>query len=675
MEVLDAGAEVDKQDRRKWSALMWATTNSQPQIVRLLLDNGASPDVKTGAGRTALDFLGNDDSNREIEGYLRRQSNGNDIGSVGVGEDWYDRGGFGADMEEQFAESERKRRMMMESAFNLEVDLSSLGLDEPPEVPNTFDIANWQETASDEDMPSFVWERCLPDQMFVYTESDLPALLDVVITKMLPQRSTAQKPIPANFIFLAARYAHYYQNADMLNGLFEEVIARIEKVVNAHPDDMTIHAFWISNTLLLLHYLKKDPGLIAVSQGFQVRLSECLQEAYHSLLRDSERRMSRVLDSSMLENETIQGLDELTFGDEWRLFRSRGRAPKSPDGPNRRALSPRRRAEPSPRNITSLLSSTQFILETYDIHSVIIAQCQAQLFFWLGAELFNRILSKKKFQSRSKGMQVRLNVSALEDWLRLNVKGPTEGVPADSSAHVRKTATEIGREYLGPLVQLLQWLQVLSSLGDEEDTFRRTVKALDLLTPAQLLSAATNYRAEVGEHTLSKTFKDLLRQMEAEQEEARRRARVRASLPAAVRATSSPPPATPTTPTKPSTPKPSTPRSATPQPIKTPGGDDDDLPPNTILRPSNILLPFALPTTTELIAAYGSGIGGTHREKYTPTLTPEFMEKLDSVTSKGPSAAPLGGVGRTWVEEAESDDSERALADRIAMQGGPGWGQ
>ena len=123
---------MDKQDQRQWSALMWATTNSQPQIVRLLLDHGASPTVKTGAGRTALDFIGNDDPNREIEGYLR-QSNGNHIGSVGVGEDWYDRG-FGGEIEEQFAESERRRRMMMESAFNLEVDISSLELDEPTEV-------------------------------------------------------------------------------------------------------------------------------------------------------------------------------------------------------------------------------------------------------------------------------------------------------------------------------------------------------------------------------------------------------------------------------------------------------------------------------------------------------------------------------------------------------------
>ena len=132
MVVLEAGCEVDKQDKRQWSALMWATTNSQPQIVRILMDHGASPTVKTGAGRTALDFLGNDDSNREIEGYLRH-SNGNEIGNVGVSEDWYDKG-FSGEIEEQFAESERRRRMMMESAFNLEVDISSLALDEPPEV-------------------------------------------------------------------------------------------------------------------------------------------------------------------------------------------------------------------------------------------------------------------------------------------------------------------------------------------------------------------------------------------------------------------------------------------------------------------------------------------------------------------------------------------------------------
>src|SRR5579859_1450434 len=347
--------------------------------------------------------------------------------------------------------------------------------------------------------------------MFVFAESDMPALLDLVITNMLPQRSTAQKPIPANFIFLSARYAHYYQNDEMLKSLFDGVLMRIDKVIKSHPDDMTILAFWISNTLLLLHYLKKDPGLMEVSITFQVRISELLQESYLTLLRDAERRIGRVLDYAILDNETIQGLDELTFGDEWRIFRNKSR--HNPKSPRRfRTPSPRRRAEPSPRNVTSLLSSILFILETYDIHPLIISQCQAQLFSWLGAELFNRILTTKKYQARSKAMQIRLNVSALEDWLRLNVKVPSKAEGArDPSAHVRRTASEIGREFLGPVIQLLQWLQVMSSLGDEEDTFRTTVKALDLLTPAQLLSAANNYRVEVGEQGLPKKFKELLK--------------------------------------------------------------------------------------------------------------------------------------------------------------------
>lgn len=497
----------------------------------------------------------------------------------------------------------------------------------------------------------------------------MPALLDLVITNMLPQRSAAQKPIPANFLFLSARYAHYYQNDEMLKALFDGAVTRIDRVIKTHPDDMTIHAFWISNTLLLLHYLRKDPGLMAVSIEFQSRISELLQESYLTLLRDAERRIGRVLDSAILDNETIQGLEDLTFGDEWRLFRSRHR--NHPKSPKRfaRTPSPRRRAEPSPRNVTSLLSSIQFILETYDIHSVIIAQCQAQLFYWLGAELFNRILAKKNYQARSKAMQIRLNVSALEDWLRVNVKAASVEGARDPSAHVRRTASEIGREFLGPVIQLLQWLQVLSSLGEEEETFRTTVKALDLLTPAQLLSAANNYRVEVGEQGLPKKFKELLKQMDRDKEEERRKARARLSMASVSRATSTPP--TPTTPTKPSSP-----RSSTPQPNKPPPNEDDDIPPpSTLLLPSNTLLPFALPTTTEMITSYGAGIGGTQREKYIPTLPPEFMEKLDSINSNGNTRVPLGGIERTWVEEAEDEDDEREIADQVAVKASAGWGQ
>lgn len=108
---------------------MWAMTNRHKAIAKLLLDHGASPEVRSSSGRTAFDFIA---PNSEISDYLHES--GYHIGNAGVGDDFYN-AGFSQDrFEEEMAENEMKRRMMMESAINLEVDLSSLGLDEPPEV-------------------------------------------------------------------------------------------------------------------------------------------------------------------------------------------------------------------------------------------------------------------------------------------------------------------------------------------------------------------------------------------------------------------------------------------------------------------------------------------------------------------------------------------------------------
>jgi ankyrin repeat protein len=127
--LIEAGAQVDKQDKNRWSALMWAMTNRHKGIVKLLLDHGASPEIKSSSGRTAFDFV---EPNSEISDYLHES--GYTIGNAGVSDDFYN-SGFSQDrFEEEMAENEMKRRMMMESAINLEVDLGNLGLDEQPEV-------------------------------------------------------------------------------------------------------------------------------------------------------------------------------------------------------------------------------------------------------------------------------------------------------------------------------------------------------------------------------------------------------------------------------------------------------------------------------------------------------------------------------------------------------------
>ena len=50
------------------------------------------------------------------------------------------------------------------------------------------------------------------------------------------------------------------------------------------------------------------------------------------------------------------------------------------------------------------------------------------------------------------------------------------------------------------------------------------------------------------------------------------------------------------------------------------------------------MLPFSLPTSTDMLVSYGAGFGGTNREKekkYVPTLPPEFLAKLDLSGGKG----------------------------------------
>src|SRR5207248_4449278 len=143
--------------------------------------------------------------------------------------------------------------------------------------------------------------------MFVFSESDLNRILDIAITKMLPQRSPSQKPVPANVLFLCARFAHYSGNKELLAKLLFNSMDRINEVVEEHQWDMTILAFWISNSTLLLHYLKKDLGLVQSTVNFQVQLSELINEIYILIVRDAERRIDKVLDSAVLDHETIPG--------------------------------------------------------------------------------------------------------------------------------------------------------------------------------------------------------------------------------------------------------------------------------------------------------------------------------------------------------------------------------
>ncbi|KAI9825754.1 MAG: hypothetical protein M1819_000472 [Sarea resinae] len=613
--LIDAGADVDKQDRNQWSSLMWAMTNRHKNIAKALLDHGASPEVKSSSGRTAFDFVA---PNSEISDYLHES--GYNIGNAGVGDDFYSTGFSQDRFEEEMAENELKRRMMMESAINLEVDLSSLGLDEQPESPEELE----------EEGQEFVWDKCLNDQMFVFQENELEPILDIIITNMTPQRSPSQKPVPANILFLSARYAHYHSSPELLATLLITAMDKINDVVERHQWDMTILAFWISNATLLLHYLKKDAGLMESTTVFQLQLAELINEIFILIIRDAERRMDKVLDAAILDHETIPGFEDVHFQNEWKLFRSKNKV-KAPEPMEKRFRppSPKRRAQTSPRNITSLLSSTLFVLDLYDVHSVITVQTLAQLLYWLGAELFNRIMSNRKYLARTKAMQIRMNISALEDWARSNNRQP-EHYESGSMTSTGENTVEAARRHLAPVVQLLQWLQCFSSLGEDFESLVGTLQQLPRLTPLQLIHAVKHYRPEVGEKGLSKSAMKYLVSLQKEiTDRKEKQRRIAASpKPPSVSASNS----AVNTPVKSS--QASAPSSPSPNRTLSPNeaySDDEDAPDDLLVDPA-LMLPFSLPTSTDMLVSYGAGFGGLNRErerKYIPTVPPEFLAKLD----------------------------------------------
>lgn len=501
----------------------------------------------------------------------------------------------------------------------------------------------------EDDQQEFVWDKCLNDQMFVFQENELERILDIIITNMTPQRSPSQKPVPANLLFLSARYAHYHASPELLAKLLVSATDKINDVVERHQWDMTILAFWISNATLLLHYLKKDTGLVESTVEFQLHLAELINEIFILIIRDAERRMNKVLDAAMLDHETIPGFEDVHFQNEWKLFRSKSKAkPPEPAEKRFRPPSPKRRAQTSPRNITSLLSSTLFVLDLYDVHSVITTQIISQLFYWLGAELFNRIMTTRKYLARTKAMQIRMNVSTLEDWARSNNRQP-EHYENGSTTCTGESTVESARRHLAPVIQLLQWLQCFSSLGEDFESLVTTLLQLQQLTPAQLIHAVKNYRPEVGEKGLTKNAMKFLVDLQSDPDLLFREERKLQQGPKDNKEKTTPeeeerpppvppkdyPPSQGSIPPVPSSPPPpkrasQAPSSPSPSISSTINIISDRN--NNILLDPAMTLPFSLPTSTDMLISYGAGWGGTNRErarKYIPTVPTEVLERFN----------------------------------------------
>lgn len=184
---------------------------------------------------------------------------------------------------------------------------------------------------------------------------------------------------------------------------------------------------------------------------------------------------------SLMEYDSIHGDDDnnpVQFVDDWRFFFTKNSQTSSMN----------------PQIVTDLLEETQQIMESYHVPAAVIIQAIAQFFYYLACELFNRMLSQRKYLCRSKALQIRLNLSVIEEWVK------AERLPS-SLNHAFE-----------PVSQLLQLLQCLSQL-DDMAIFTSTINTFDRLNPLQIIKCVQQYRYEVSEPKLPDHIKSLALQM------------------------------------------------------------------------------------------------------------------------------------------------------------------
>ncbi|XP_032889430.1 unconventional myosin-Vb [Amblyraja radiata] len=312
--------------------------------------------------------------------------------------------------------------------------------------------------------------------MLEYIKEDETLLIRNLITDLKPQAVSATVPgLPAYILFMCLRHADYINDDQKVHSLLTGTINGVKKVLKKHNDDFEITSFWLSNSCRLLHCLKQYSGDEDFTKQNNTRqnehslknfdlteyrqvLSDLSIQIYQQLVKVAEGLLQPMIVSAMLENESIQGLSSV------KPMGYRKRSSSRLDGDDSYSLE-------------ALLRQLNILNNTMCEHGLdpeIIQQVFRQLFYVINAVTLNNLLLRKDVCSWSTGMQIRYNISQLEEWLR--------GKNLKQSGAVKT---------MEPLIQAAQLLQVKKKTTDDAAAICLMCKALSTQQIVKILNLYT----------------------------------------------------------------------------------------------------------------------------------------------------------------------------------------
>ncbi|KAG5272054.1 hypothetical protein AALO_G00161170 [Alosa alosa] len=316
--------------------------------------------------------------------------------------------------------------------------------------------------------------------MLEYYKEDEAILIRTLITDMTPSTVSGTVPcLPAYILFMCIRHADYMNDDQKVHSLLTSTINAIKKVLKRNNDDFEMTSFWLANTSRLLHCLKQysgDEAFMTQNSGKQNEhclknfdlaeyrqvLSDLSIQIYQQLIKVAEGVMQPMIVSAMLESESIPSLS----GVKPMGYRNRSSSmDMERDGPGGYTL----------EALIRQLGQFHGTMGEHGLDPEIGQQVIRQLCYNINAVTLNNLLLRKDVCSWSTGMQLRYNISQMEEWLR-----------------GRNLQQSGAAATLEPLIQAAQLLQVKKKTSQDAEAIctlcsalsvQQIVKILNLYTP------------------------------------------------------------------------------------------------------------------------------------------------------------------------------------------------
>ena len=383
--------------------------------------------------------------------------------------------------------------------------------------------------------------------------------------------------------------------------------------MSASRGDIVTQSYWISALTFLYYYLTKDESFFkrypTVLQGIINTIHSVMIELTTSI----HSRLSPLIEPTLINYTTIKDVEQTLYKKDWNFFKKRKQAKLQKKEKQKKLEQQRERKsieiqegdqnsdltgstntgnalsrvsskvsnndssffdaevlkhllppslleqmKPSPVKIVQIFGALNYVLNLHQVHPLFQQQCLSLSTSWFSTSLFNMVLKdrKKKTLSRARAIQIRLNLSSLESWIKNNdllVNRPkliddfmwerfpytlvqelnsidmanpilhnvttykpiasfnesTVVTDTSNSLFYYQRFHKIANLQLEPLFELLQWLQIASTL-DSEEALENTKELLPSLSNAQLVKAIDKYHYEVGEHKFNSKLKKAL---------------------------------------------------------------------------------------------------------------------------------------------------------------------